>query len=46
MIAEQAGETQETDLYELLREYDSLTDEEKERFRGMITPPPNNNNAE
>lgn len=38
MIAEQAGETAEetADLYELLREYDGLTEEEKQRFRQMI----------
>lgn len=38
MIAEQAGETaeQNADLYELLREYDSLTQEEKKRFRTLI----------
>ncbi len=46
MIAEQAGEEEEADLYELLREYDGLTDDEKERFRGMITPPKDDNNAE
>lgn len=46
MIAEQAGEEEQpTDLYELLREYDGLTDEEKERFRAMIASSPNDDNA-
>lgn len=34
MIAEQAGEEKAgPDVYELLKHYDSLTDEEKKRFR-------------
>ena len=36
MIAEQAGEEEEQDLYELLRSYDALSEEEKKRFRKLI----------
>ena len=43
MIAEQAGEIPEeepddekTDLYELLRKYDNLTEDEKKRFQALI----------
>ncbi|MBO7303684.1 MAG: ion transporter [Clostridia bacterium] len=38
MIAEQAGEEEEaTDIYELLKQYDSLTEEEKKKFNGYTS---------
>lgn len=38
MIAEQAGEEEETvDVYELLKQYDSLTEEQKKRFRAYAS---------
>ena len=36
MIAEQAGEENDKDVYEMLREYDKLSEEEKERFCRLI----------
>lgn len=33
MIAEQAGEEQTSDLYELMKQYDALSDSDKARFR-------------
>ncbi|MBR6766065.1 MAG: ion transporter [Clostridia bacterium] len=38
MIAEQAGEEEEsTDVYELLKQYDSLSSEEKKHFRAYVS---------
>ena len=38
MIAEQAGEEEETaDVYELLKQYDSLTEEQKKHFRAYAS---------
>ena len=36
MIAEQAGDDGETEIYEALRAFDSMSDEDKARFKRMI----------
>lgn len=44
MIAEQAGEEEEsTDVYELLKQYDSLSSEEKKHFRAYVSVDENKN---
>lgn len=36
MIAEQAGEEENTEIYETLKLYDSMSDEDKKRFRRIV----------
>ena len=40
MIDEQAGEEKETDVYELLKEFDNLSDVDKKRFIAYVSVEP------